>query len=428
MPVDPAPVPALGQALLCTEHPRLLQALGNDMDFLLIQDLDGVCMGLVSDPMTRTLDPDYIHAARALAPHFSVLSNGEHMGRRGVNRIVEAALGEASLAAREGLYLPGLAAGGVQLQDVHARLSHPGVSEQELAFLAAVPDAARQALRERLSQPPYALPAATCEALIAQCVLDNSVSPTINLNPLYHHLAGHPEDYVALQKFAQQFMRAELERAAGVGLDQAFFLHLAPNAGSDESGERLRPGNGSSAGTTDFQLMLSGAVKEVGVLVLLNRYIGSRLGRYPLGEHFNARRAPREHSALLQLARDAIDPAEMPRLVGVCDTVSSHRDPETGEHQRGGSDRGFLTLVQALGQAFGTDNATVLVDSSAGEVRRPGVDMHRLRSANMIDWKALEGISDPEDPLRINFLFPGGHREYIRFFCALARHRQSAPA
>jgi glucosylglycerol 3-phosphatase len=413
-------VSALRDAVLSTDHDALLATLAAGGDFLVIQDLDGVCMGLVRDPLTRTMDPAYLQAARALRGRFFVLTNGEHEGRRGVNRIVEAALGDAGLPRLEGLYLPGLAAGGVQLQDARGRVSHPGVSEAELAFLAAVPQAAGEALRGVLTAAPFALPAADIDALVASCVLDNALSPTLNLNPLYEHYAAQTAQYRQLQHVAQAFMRGQLERAADAGLGDAFFLHLAPNAGSDLQGERLRPCDGATAGTTDFQLMLSGAVKEVGVLVLLNHYLAQRLGYFPLGEDFNARAAPRDLDALVALARRHIDPAHMPRLIGVGDTISSHRDPQTGQYHRGGSDRGFLTLVQALGEAFGTDNATLFVDSSAGEVRRPGVDGAALEADPAAYWRALEGISDREDTLRLNFLFSGGHRDYTRFFCALA--------
>ena len=64
--------------------------------------------------------------------------------------MVEAALGEARLPAADGLYLPGLAAGGVQLQDRFGSLSHPGVSEAEMDFLAAAPRRMEALLIERL--------------------------------------------------------------------------------------------------------------------------------------------------------------------------------------------------------------------------------------------------------------------------------------
>jgi glucosylglycerol 3-phosphatase len=64
----------------------------------------------------------------------------------------------------------------------------------------------------------------------------------------------------------------------------------------------------------------------------------------------------------------------------------------------------------------------VFVDSSGGEVRRPGLHGDVLDEAGNVRWEALAGISDPQDPLRLNFVFPGGHAEYVDFFCDVARH------
>ncbi len=89
-------------------------------------------------------------------------------------------------------------------------------------------------------------------------------------------------------------------------------------------------------------------------------------------------------------------------------------------------DRKRRTLVQALGERFGTDNAVVYVDSSAGEVRRPGVDAAGLQQAHgdrAVAVAAMRGISDPEDPLRPNLILPGGHTQYIDWFGALAAQR-----
>jgi len=61
-------------------------------NILIIQDLDGVCIPLVKDPMTRSLESKYIYAAKALADEFFVLTCGEHEGPRGVNRIIERSL------------------------------------------------------------------------------------------------------------------------------------------------------------------------------------------------------------------------------------------------------------------------------------------------------------------------------------------------
>jgi glucosylglycerol 3-phosphatase len=122
------------------------------------------------------------------------------------------------------------------------------------------------------------------------------------------------------------------------------------------------------------------------------------------------RTAPHDHPSLLELAQGAIHPALMPRLVGVGDTITSVPATDGRGWLRGGSDRGFLTLLQELGQVFGTANRVVLVDSSGGEVDRPS-----------LAGGSLEGLSDPEDPLRIDATIPGGPRQYIQFFQALAQ-------
>ena len=55
---------------------------------------------------------------------------------------------------------------------------------------------------------------------------------------------------------------------------------------------------------------------------------------------------------------------------------------------------------------------------------RPGIDIaHLQRSANdpnLPPWPAFAGISDSADPLRLDVVFAGGHRQYVEFFCALA--------
>ena len=105
--------------------------------------------------------------------------------------------------------------------------------------------------------------------------------------------------------------------------------------------------------------------------------------------------------------------------------MSSH--PAQDGPRRGGSDRGFLQLVQDLGRQFDTDNATVFVDSSAGEVRRPGLQGDPVGENGDVRWEALAGISDRDDPLTLNFVVPGGHRDYLDFFCDAAQHRGNRP-
>ena len=102
----------------------------------------------------------------------------------------------------------------------------------------------------------------------------------------------------------------------------------------------------------------------------------------------------------------------MPLLVGVGDTVTSTPADDGRGWLRGGSDRGFLTLLQDLGRWSGRANRVLLVDSSHGEVDRP----------NLADER-LTGISDPEDPLQFDLLMAGGPAQYVSWFQALAQRR-----
>ncbi|MEC8688204.1 MAG: glucosylglycerol 3-phosphatase [Cyanobacteriota bacterium] len=392
---------------------QLLRELGKANDLLIVQDLDGVCMQLVKDPLTRRMKPSYVRAAAALQGEFVVLTNGEHEGRRGVNRLVEAALGDASLPAADGLYLPGLAAGGVQLQDRFGDLSHPGVSEAEMAFLAAAPQRMEALLMQRL---PALLPEVD-PVLLAQraheAVLDTQVSPTINLNGIFGLVAGDVDRQRALQTMLEELMQDLLAEAIGQGLDGSFFLHVAPNLGRDSQGlERLKPAVTGDVGTTDIQFMLTGSLKEAGLLVLLNQHIARRWGKAPFGEAFNVRTAPHEPDALLALVQEQIPVERMPLLVGVGDTVTSTASPDGSGWLRGGSDRGFLTLLQQLGRWSGQTNRVVLVDSSHGEVDRPSLEDEQLT-----------GITDPQDPLHLDVLMTGGPEQYITWFETLARGR-----
>ena len=59
----------------------------------------------------------------------------------------------------------------------------------------------------------------------------------------------------------------------------------------------------------------------------------------------------------------------------------------------------------------------VLVDSSHGEVDRPS-----------LSDPALTGISDSDDPLRLDVLMTAGPEQYINWFRQLADQRASALA
>ncbi|WP_353292674.1 glucosylglycerol 3-phosphatase [Synechococcus sp. M16CYN] len=397
---------------------QLLQELRGVKDLLIVQDLDGVCMQLVQDPLNRRIDASYVTAAAQFGDSFAVLTNGEHEGRRGVNRVVEQALGNDLHPARNGLYLPGLAAGGVQLQNRYGQVSNPGVSEAEIAFLTAAPHRMEELLRRGLS---YLLPEFSPDQLTQlahTAVLDTQMSPTVNLNGVFAQI---PDDVVrqqALQGLLQQLMGELLTEAVQQGLAGSFFLHVAPNLGCDADGlERLKPAVAGDVGTTDIQFMLSGSLKEAGLLVLLNQYMACHYGEVPFGEEFNVRIAPNNQTDLLKLVQDRIPAERMPLLVGVGDTVTSNRADDDSGWLRGGSDRGFLTLLQTLGTWSGRANRVVLVDSSHGEVDRPS-----------LSHPFLAGITDANDPLQLNVLMLGGPDQYITWFQQLAKVHSSTIA
>ena len=419
---------SLSTRSLSLDHHSLSQMLVERENVLIIQDLDGVCMGLVKDPLTRVMEIEYIEAAKALGNHFFVLTNGEHIGPRGVNGIIERTFSDSSLVKEQGFYLQGLAAGGVQWQDCYGNGSHPGVSEDEMAFLAAVPYKIANFLQELGQQPKYGLDRERLEEYISSTVLDNKVSPTANLNVFHEIFGDRPELYAEFQQEIKAFTDRLLQEARQQGLGDSFFVHYAPNLGRDEAGlEVMQPAQDKDSGTTDFQFMLRGGIKEVGVIVILNHYYYLRTGEYPLGQDFNAREAPHSQEALLQLVRDNFDTEMMPTIVGVGDTVTSKAVEAEGlEFKRGGSDRGFLELVQALGKEFNTDNVVIYVDSSAGEVKnRQALQLDRSDPQNL---KVINGPGDPrdtEDPLTLNFVFPEGHQQYISFFCQVAEQRKN---
>ena len=392
---------------------QLLRELASSDDLLIVQDLDGVCMQLVKDPLTRRMDAAYVDAVAAMDGAFAVLTNGEHEGRRGVNRLVEQALGDPDLPKQEGRYLPGLAAGGVQLQDRFGDLRHPGVSSAEMAFLANAPVRMEALLMERL---PALLPGVRDEELaeVAKAaVLDTQVSPTINLNGIFALVPDDVSCQQALQTMLSELMHQLLAEATDQGLGKSFFLHVAPNLGRDAKGqERIKPAESGDVGTTDIQFMLTGSIKEAGLLVLLNQHIQRRWGEAPLGDAFNVRTAPHTPNALLALVKERIPANRMPLLVGVGDTVTSTASADGTGWLRGGSDRGFLNLLQDLGTWCGQPNRVVLVDSSHGEVDRPS---HADGS--------LQGITDPDDPLQIDVLMPNGPQQYIAWFRQLSEHR-----
>ena len=106
---------------------------------------------------------------------------------------------------------------------------------------------------------------------------------------------------------------------------------------------------------------------------------------------------------------DKITSDQMPLLIGIGDTVTSVKDDQTNSWLRGGSDRGFLTLIQRLGESYKKENQVIFVNSCNDQVSRP-----RVNGTDM------QGISDANDDLKFNLIINDGPKEYIKWFKQLA--------
>ncbi len=413
----------LHQQTFSLDHLTFTKILAHTENLLIIQDLDGVCMGLVKDPLNRRITQTYVEATTAYDGHFFVLTNGEHIGKRGVNGIVAKALG----GDVGDLHLPGLAAGSIQWQNRFGQLNHPGVSDAELAFLKAVPNRLETTLWKCLNNIDHSFSSEDITHCINASVLDNVASPTANLNTLYEKLAN-PALYRQIQKQMKLLTDQLLAEAAEQGLSDSFFVHYTPNLGRDNNDDELVWwADETTSGTTDFQFMLRGAIKEAGVLALLNRYYFQKIGVHPLGIGFNARQAPKRMEDMLALVKQNFDPTHMPLIIGVGDTVTS-KAVETDNglvFKRGGSDRNFLQLIQNIGQAFNSGNLVAYVDSSGGELKnRRALPVETQNGFSIV----TQGPGDPQDtrdPLTLNVVFPGGHQQYCDVFQAGAIARKA---
>jgi len=390
----------------------LLKEILNEKNFLIVQDIDGVCIPLVKDPLTREIDIKYIEAAKSLTSEFAVLTNGEHEGPRGVNRVVERAYAKSRISYSENIYLPGLAAGGIEYQNRLGEVKYPGVSQKELDFLNRLPKEMERLLNKNLVEIFPILNSDQISKLAKSAVISTKFSPTINLNGIFNTIPNDIELQKRIQSMLQRLMDNLIILANDEGLEESFYLHIAPNLGKSDTKERLKFATLGDVGTTDIQFMLSGATKEAGLLVLINKYVQGRSGRSPLGRDFNVRNAPKSLLDLKSLCHEQIKEDEMPILIGVGDTVTSNPAPDGKGWLRGGSDRGFLTLIQELGKIYKKNNRILLVDSSHGEVDRPALSDNQLK-----------GISDPDDPLEFNTYFRDGPKGYIEWFCQLAKER-----
>ena len=388
---------------------EVINTIINEQNILIVQDLDGVCIPLVQDPLQREINKEYVKDVSRLREKFAVLTCGEHEGKRGVNRLVEKALDSKTTAKENGFYLPGLAACGVEYQDRFSNLSYPGLEDNEINFLAEVPKMMRSMLTIELKKFLPNLSNEKRNKLIDVAVCDTRFTPTLNFNEIFSYVKNDFQKVKDLQLIMGKIMNDLLEESKNFGLDNSFYLHLMPNLGIRDGREIMKYSTQNEFGTTDIQFIIKGAIKEAGLLFLLNKYIENKTGAYPFGENFNVRNAPKTHAQLIKLCRDKIPHEQMPLLVGVGDTVTSVKDNKDNSWLRGGSDRGFLTLIQRLGESYKKDNQVVFVNSCNDQVLRP-----RINGTDM------KGVSDPNDDLKFNMIINDGPKEYIEWFKQLA--------
>ena len=388
---------------------EVINTIINEQNILIVQDLDGVCIPLVQDPLQREINKEYVKDVSRLREKFAVLTCGEHEGKRGVNRLVEKALNSKTTAKENGFYLPGLAACGVEYQDRFSNLSYPGLKDNEINFLAEVPKMMRSMLTNELKKFLPNLSNEKRNKLIDVAVCDTRFTPTLNFNEIFSYVKNDFQKVKDLQLIMGKIMNDLLEESKNFGLDNSFYLHLMPNLGIRDGREIMKYSTQNEFGTTDIQFIIKGAIKEAGLLFLLNKYIANKTGVYPFGENFNVRNAPKTHAQLIKLCRDKIPHEQMPLLVGVGDTVTSVKDNKDNSWLRGGSDRGFLTLIQRLGESYKKDNQVVFVNSCNEQVLRP-----RINGTDM------KGVSDPNDDLKFNMIINDGPKEYIQWFKKLA--------
>ena len=395
-----------------TETQEIENLILDTQNILFIQDIDGVCIPLVKDPMTRKLDKDFIYAAKIFNNEFFVLTCGEHEGRRGVNRIIERSLENKLLPREKGLYLRGLAACGVEYQNNKGEVSIEGITNNEINFLSSVPEIMRPKFRIIVKELFPEMDNNEIECHLRKSICDTRFSPTINFNSLFEIEKNNQRKRIEIQKSFEKMMNEIIFLSESIGLKNSFFLHISPNLGSKNGIEILKESTNSDIGSTDIQLLLKGAKKDAGVLCLLNKYIGSKTGKKPFGENFTFRDAPINTEDKVNLCKKYILPENMPLMFGVGDTVTSQKNLNQDSFSRGGSDRSFLEFIRLIGIEYGIKNTIIFVDSSYGEVYRPSTKE-----------TGLEGISDIKDYLKFDVVFQNGPREYINWFIKMANKR-----
>ncbi len=385
----------------------------NSSKLLIVQDIDGVCIPLVKDPLKRKIEIKYVQSISTLKNEFKVLTCGEHEGERGVNRIIEKAFKTQGKNKSDCYYLPGLAACGIEYQNNRGEVELLGINKSEIDFLRKSTDLMRSLLKEELKEFFPNLCELDISKQVEIAICNTRFSPAINLNNLFLLVKDDILKKQRLQDLMKRVMNQIIDFSIKDGLKDSFYLHISPNIGKKEDGsEILKYATEGDIGSTDIQLIVNGAFKEAGLLVLLNKYIKDQTGNSPFGDKFNVRTAPKSMKELIKLCKNNISPENMPLLIGVGDTVTSKEVERTKTWSRGGSDRGFLTLIQELGKAYSQENIIIFVDSSHGEVNRPSFNK-----------TGLDGISDKSDILKFNIIMNNGPEEYISWIMGIAKRR-----
>ena len=383
----------------------------SSQNILFIQDIDGVCIPLVKDPMNRKLNKEYIFAAKKLDNEFFVLTCGEHEGKRGVNRIIERSLESDLKPKQDGLYLRGLAACGVEYQNNKGEINFEGITREEIDFLANAAQIMRPKFRKIVKELFPKMDDNLINFHMNKSICDTRFSPTINFNSLFE-ISENNLIRIKIQRYFEKMMNEIISLGESEGLKNSFFLHISPNLGSKNGVEIIKESNNKDIGSTDIQLLLKGAQKDAGVLCLLNKFIGDKKGKKPFGENFNFRDAPIEKNEKIALCKKYIEPKDMPIIIGVGDTITSNQIRKSNSFSRGGSDRSFLEFIQLLGYEFGIKNNIIFVDSSYGEVFRPSTKI-----------TGMKGITDEYDILKFDIIFQEGPEEYINWFTKIAHKR-----
>jgi len=286
-------------------------------NILIIQDIDGVCIPLVKDPMTRELESKYIYAVKRFAEEFFVLTCGEHEGPRGVNRIIERSLGSTTEPKNKELYLRGLAACGVEYQDNDGEISIEGVSEKELKFLSKVPRLIRPKFNFIVKNIFPELSQEDINFHAVKSICETRFSPTININSLFDLVNKDSDKRKLIQISFEKMMNEIILKAESEGLKNSFFLHISPNLGNKNGKEIIKLSSKDDIGSTDIQLLIKGAVKDSGVLFLLNKFISNKTGKAPFGSNFNFRNSPNSIKEKIDLCKRTIQIEDMPLIVGV---------------------------------------------------------------------------------------------------------------